>query len=214
MPYPPPPHRVTDPWAALALMQARPFAHLFSAHGALCATRLPFVTDADAGRPCRLRAHLHGHNPQGQGLDGAPVLVSFSGPAAYVSPHWRANKGRGGTYDYEEVQVRGTARVVADIAFFRQLIDDLSALIEPQHREIGDYPIWHTSMAPEGYIERLFPLLTPFVVEIESLQITAKLHQHFPREDQLSVADHLSRSHRDDARAIAGKIRKLSSTDP
>ena len=108
MAYPPLWRRVTDPGVASRLMGAHPFAHLFTARGGLRATRLPFVADSENGRPVRLRAHLNGQNPQARGLDGVPVLVVFSGPATYVSPHWRANKTRAGTYDYEDVQVRGT----------------------------------------------------------------------------------------------------------
>ena len=207
MAYPPPPYRVADPGAATRLMRAHPFAHFFTAHGSLRATRLPFLADCEEGRPVRLRAHLDRNNPQVAGLDGAAALVAFSGPAAYVSPHWRADKTKGGTYDYEEVQVRGIVRVVEDIAFFRQLIDDLSALIEPQHAEIGDYPVWRTSMAPEGHIERQYPLIACFVVEVEGVETVAKLHQNFPEADRLSVAEHLSRSHRDEVREIAEKVR-------
>jgi transcriptional regulator len=210
MAYPPLWRRVTDPGVASRLMGAHPFAHLFTARGGLRATRLPFVADSENGRPVRLRAHLNGQNPQARGLDGVPVLVVFSGPATYVSPHWRANKTRAGTYDYEDVQVRGTARVVNDIDFFRRLIDGLSELIEPQYAEVGDYPVWRTSMAPEGYIERLFPQVTPFVVDIEAVETISKLHQQFPEEDRRAVAEHLSRSYREDARAIAEKIRKLT----
>jgi predicted FMN-binding regulatory protein PaiB len=65
-------------------------------------------------------------------------------------------------------------------------------------------------MAPEGYIERLFPQVTPFVVDIEAVETISKLHQQFPEEDRRAVAEHLSRSHREDARAIAEKIRKLT----
>jgi transcriptional regulator len=208
MAYPPPPYRVTDPRAAVALMAERPFAHLFTAHGGLRSTRVPFLADCEDGRPVRLRAHLYAKNPQANGLDGAPVLVAFSGAAAYVSPNWRAEKTRGGTYDYEEVQVRGTARVVNDVAFFTQLIDDLSALIEPQHAEIADYPVWRTSMAPEGHIDRQFPGVTPFVVEIEAVEMVSKLHQNFSDADRQAVAEHLARSRRDEVRAIAEKIRK------
>lgn len=204
----PPQWRVEDPGAARALMQAHPFAHLFSARGGLRATRVPFVTDAEAGALTRLRAHLNAQNPQAVELDGAPVLVVFSGPSTYVSPHWRVAPTRGGTYDYEEVRVHGTARVTAEIGFFRRLIDDLSALIEPQYAEVGDYPVWQTSMAPEGYVERLFPHVTPFIVHVETVEMISKLHQPFPEADRRSVAEHLSRSRRDDARAIAEKIRQ------
>lgn len=196
-------------------MDAHPFAHLFTAHGGLNATRLPFISDVENGRPSRLRAHLNGQNlngqnPQASGLDGAQVLIVFSGPSTYVSPHWRATSTRGGTFDYEEVRIRGRARIVADIDFFRQLIDDLSALIEPQYAEVGDYPVWQTSMAPEGYIERLFPHITPFEVDIEAVETISKLHQQFPAEDRRAIAKHLSRSNREDARVIAEKILKLT----
>jgi transcriptional regulator len=209
VPYPPIWRSESDAGAALALVQAHPFAHLFSAHGGLRSTRAPFVADVEDGRMTRLRAHLNGQNPQAGGLDGADVLVVFSGPSTYVSPHWRVQATRGGTYDYEEVQVRGKVRVVAEKDFFCRLIDDLSALIEPQYAEVGDYPVWQTSMAPEGYIDRLFPQVTPFIVDIEAISMISKLHQPFPAEDRRSIADHLERSSRDDPRAIAAKIRKL-----
>lgn len=208
MAYPPLPYRVADPAAALRLMHAHPFAHFITTGETIRTTRIPFLVDCENGVPVRLRAHLDARNPQVNGLDGALVLVAFSGPAAYVSPHWRADKTKGGTYDYEEVQARGTARVVGGIDFFRSLIDDLSALIEPQHTDIGDYPIWQTSMAPEGHLERQYPLITSFVVDLLAVETTAKLHQNFPEADRRSVAEHLSRSHRDEVRAIAQRIRE------
>lgn len=207
MAYPPPWRHVTDLALAGRLMRAHPFAHLFTSTGGLRATRAPFLAEYEEERPVRLLAHLNGQNPQVEGLDGAEVLVVFSGPATYVSPHWRANRTRAGTYDYEEVQVRGTARIVAEMGFFRDLIDGLSELIEPQYAEVGDYPVWRTSMAPDGYVERLFPLVTPFVVEIAEVETISKLHQQFPDEDRRSIADHLARSSRDDARTIAARIR-------
>jgi transcriptional regulator len=210
MNYPPFWRQGMDEGAALDLMRAHPFAHLFTARGGLNATRVPFIADVEDGVPKRLRAHLNVQNPQVESLDGAPVLVVFSGPSTYVSPNWRASKTRAGTYDYEEIRVRETARVGGDIAAFRRLIDDLSALIEPQYADVGDYPVWQTAMAPEGYVERLFPQIALFTVAIENVETISKLHQQFPDEDRLSIAEHLSRSRRDDARAIAERIRKLT----
>jgi transcriptional regulator len=207
MTYPPQWRQSEDAAAALALMRAHPFAHLFTAQKSLRATRVPFIADAEGGRPLHLRAHLNAQNPQVPGLDGADVLIVFSGPSTYVSPHWRVSPTRGGTYDYEEVRLHGVARVGGDIAGFRRLIDDLSALIEPQYAEVGDYPVWQTSMAPEGYVERLFPHITLFTVEVTNVELISKLHQQFPDDDRRSVAEHLLRSKREDARAIGAKIR-------
>jgi transcriptional regulator len=187
-------------------MRDHPFAHLFTARPGLSVTRLPFVVDVCQGRPARLRSHLDARNPQATGLDGTQVLVAFSGPCAYVSPHWRADKSRGGTYDYEEVQVRGTARVVQDVTFFKQLVDDLSTLIEPRHADVGAYPTWNVSMAPPNHIERQVDLVVPFVVHITDVQAIAKLHQQFPDADRRAVAEHLARSHLEGPRAIAARI--------
>src|SRR4051794_32573243 len=203
MTYPPPAYRVTDPGAAIALMREHPFAHVITAHRELCVTRLPVLADVEDGRAVRLRGHLDARNPQAAGLDGAPMLVAFSGPAAYVSPNWRADETKGGTYDYEEVQVHGRAREVRDLPFFTQLIDDLSALLEPQHAEIGDYPTWQTSGAPRGPLDRQLALVPPFAVDIARSATTPKLHKSCPDAPRLSVADHLSRSRRDEVRAIA-----------
>lgn len=210
MSYPPPAYRVASPAAAVELIRAHPFAHVITANHVPRVTRLPVLADVEDGRAVRLRAHFDARNPQVDSLEGAPVLVAFSGPAAYVSPHWRADKTKGGTYDYEEVQVRGIARVVRDLAFFVQLVDDLSALLEPQHEEIGDYPTWRSTMAPEGHLERQVRRVVPFVVEITEIQTVAKLHQDFSDADRESVASHLERSHRDEVRAVAAKIRTTS----
>jgi transcriptional regulator len=207
MTYPPPWRDNADPAEARALMRDYPFAQMFTAQAGLRSTRIPVIAD-EAGGSLRLRAHLNGQNPQVNGLDGAPVLIVFSGPSSYVSPHWRVKPTRAGTYDYEEVRVHGVARLGGDIEFFRSLIDDLSALIEPQYADIGDYPVWRTDMAPEGYVERLFPQIAAFTVEAEKVEMIAKLHQHFPEEDRRSIADHLARSRREDARAIAERIRR------
>lgn len=208
MTYPPDWRCVTDQEAALELMRQHPFAHFVTSHSGLSSTRIPFVTDVDNGDIVRLRAHLNGQNPQVPGLDGCEALITFAGRATYVSPNWRTDRTRAGTYDYEEVQVRGVVKRVSDIGYFRRLIDDLAALIEPQYADIGDYPLWQTTMSPPGYIERLFPAITAFEVDIQSVKMVSKLHQTFSKADRRSVADHLARSDGEDARMIAEKIRK------
>lgn len=208
MTYPPDWRLVADPSAAIDLMHQYPFAHFVTSHSGLHSTRIPVIADIENGRPIRLRAHLNAQNPQAAGLEGREVLVTFAGCATYVSPHWRTDLGRAGTYDYEEVQVRGAVRVVADIDYFSRLIDDLAGMIEPQYAEVGDYPVWNTSMSPPGYIERLFPAITAFEVMVQSVEMISKLHQPFSEADRRSVADHLARSHREDARVIAAKIRR------
>jgi transcriptional regulator len=177
-------------------MRAEPFAHFLTAHSGLRSTRIPLLVDCDQGKPARLRAHLNAQNPQAQGLDGQEALVTFDGPWAYVSPHWRTDLSRAATFDYEAVQVRGVVRVMSDIAFFRRQVDDLAALIEPQHADLGDYPIWNSAMTSPGYVERLFPAIVAFEIDIHAVQMISKLHQTFPEADRVRIADYLDRSHR------------------
>lgn len=203
----PPSWRVERPECAANLIDEHPFAHFVTAHGGLHSTRIPMLADLVAGAPGRLRGHLNARNPQCEGLDGVDALVTFDGPASYVSPNWRTQANRAGTYDYEEVQVRGRVRVIDDIAWFRRLVDDLARRIEPRHADIGDYPVWTTAMTPDGYVERLFPAICAFEVEISAVRMISKLHQSFPEADRRSVADHLSRSGQEQSRAVAAKIR-------
>ena len=62
-------------------------------------------------------------------------------------------------------------------------------------------------MAERAHLERQVTRVTPFLVEIDRIDAIAKLHQNFPEADRLSVAEHLSRSRRDEVRAVAAKIR-------
>ncbi len=206
MTYPPQWRRIESADAATTLMREHPFANVVTAHGGLRSTRLPFLTDVEAGQPVRLHGHLNANNPQAAGLDGQDVLVTFSGPSSYVSPNWRTNLDRAGTVDYEEVQVRGRIRMVKDLQFFKDLVNGLAVLFERQHADIGDYPVWQTSMAPPGYIERLFPGIVAFTVDVASVDMVSKLHQSFSEDDRRSIARHLARSAKEDARTIAAKI--------
>lgn len=209
MTYPPPWRHPDDNDLIVDLLTHYPFAQLITGDGGLNATRVPFVTDLEDGRPTRLRAHLNGQNPQASILEGAEVLIVFSGPHSYVSPHWRTSLERGPTYDYQEVRIRGTARIEPEMAFFVKLVNALAKLVEPQHAEMGDYPVWHSSMTPDGYVERLFPLVTSFTVEISRIELISKLHQHFPAEDRKSIVQHLERSSRTDSKEIAKRIRQI-----
>ncbi len=209
MAYPPLPHTERDPAQLIALIRAYPFAHLFTSgkNGPLV-TQLPFMVDTQDGKITGLRAHLSGLNPQRPDLDDGDALVAFSGPGSYVSPNWRVDKGRGGTWDYTSVHVWGRITLRPEKAFFTELINDLSALIEPQFDGVSDAPVWSTKDSPDGYIDRLLPKLTAFEIDVTRVQGITKLHQDFPAEDALSVADHLGRSALPESQQVAAQIKQ------
>ncbi len=209
MAYPPPPHADRDAASIAALMRAHPFAHLFTSVGDQpLATRLPFAIDADGAQIVRLRAHMNANNPQAATLEGARALVAFSGPDHYVSPNWRVDKGRGATWDYAAAHAWGRITVRPERAFFRDLVNDLAAAVEPRYRDVSDRPDWSYDDAPAPYVDRLFPKLVSFEIAVERVQGIAKFHQDFPAEDRASVADHLDRTGSPDAARVAADIRR------
>ncbi len=208
MAYPPRPHQEHDPAVMLALMKARPFAHLFTSRdGKHLVTRLPFAIDVTDGKRTTLRAHMNANNPQTAHLDGADVLVAFSGPDSYVSPNWRTKADHGATWDYTAVNVFGRAVIRPEREFFNTLIIDLAAAVEPNFKGVTDKPDWSLKDAPEGYVDALFPKLVSFEIAVTRVEGVSKLHQDFPAEDAQSVATHLEKSAHPESHEVAKLIR-------
>lgn len=209
MSYPPKPHHLTDRKDIGKIARAYPFAHLFTGdQNAQHVTRLPFVYDAEKGAHGRLRSHLNRANPQASDMDGVSCLVAFSGPDAYVSPNWRTSTAQAATWDYTAVHMWGRIRVRPERAFFAQLINDLAAPQEAAHASLTEAEPWRFEVAPEDYVNHLFPHLVAFEIEVERIEAIAKLHQDFPVADQESVARHLAKIESDDHQALATLMRE------
>ncbi len=175
-----------------ALMRAHPLATLVVSTGdGLTADLVPFLLYADEG-PCgTLRAHVARANPLWRALEGgAPCLVQFQGPQAYVSPSWYASKAVHHkvvpTWNYAVVQARGVARVTTDAAWLLRQLGDLTAAQE------GQMPApWHIGDAPPGFVDGLLPALVGIELPVERLQGKWKVSQNRPEADRAGVADGL-----------------------
>ncbi len=93
----------------------------------LVANPVPFVWERTPDDHGRLIGHVARANPVWRLLgDGAPSVVMFQGPQAYVTPSWYPGKAHHGevvpTWDYAVVHVHGTARAVHQA-------DDLLAIV-------------------------------------------------------------------------------------
>ena len=120
-----PPHFIETRQDVLhGLIRAHPLGLLISnGQDGPTANAIPFLLDADVGPNGKLRAHLAKANPQWRLLADnpvSPVLVVFQGPDAYVTPSWYETKRETGkvvpTWNYAIVQVRGTVKVIDDLA--------------------------------------------------------------------------------------------------
>ena len=179
---------VTDPTTIARLIRELALAQVVT-HGAggLTASSVPLVLDEPPTGPWRLRGHLARANPQARS-DGAgrPCLALFLGPQAYVSPSAYATKAETGkvvpTWNYVEVHVHGTFRLVDDASTTRRVVTDLTDL-----HEAGRPVPWHVTDAPDGYVEGLVRGIVAFEIEVGRVEAKAKLSQNKSEADRRGV---------------------------
>lgn len=172
------------------LIRAHPLGMLIvSSAAAPSADLLPFTLypgEGEAGLGV-LRAHVARANPVWQALAaGAPCLLVFQGPEAYVSPGWYASKAvtqkAVPTWNYAMVQVRGTVRIVEDATWLRRQLADLSAMQE------GAMPQpWRLDDAPPGYIDGLLQAIVGIELPIASIAGKWKVSQNRSPADAAGV---------------------------
>lgn len=145
---------------------------------------LPWELDAARGPRGTLVGHLARYNPQWQvPAAGAPALVVFQGPHAYVSPAWypgtRTDPRQVPTWDYLAIEARGTLTAFTDAARLRGLLLQLVA-----RHEAGRSPGWRVADAPADYIDAEMRHIVGIEVRIESLVGRYKLSQNRDAADK------------------------------
>lgn len=154
----------------------------------LVATHLPFVFDAERGEHGTLLAHMARANPQSAIIGGdGEVLVIFTGPHAYISPSWYADRATAPTWDYIAVHCYGRTRRHSDEEA-RQNIGRLLNVVEAPH----DDP-WSMSELSEEDIVALLRNVVSFELPIERVEAKFKLNQGETRDRTLAAIAELER---------------------
>jgi transcriptional regulator len=171
--YSPSHHRMDDRAAQLDFMRRHPFATLVSAGsgGALQATHLPFVAQAEEGGALRLLGHQARANPQWRELaDGAGVLVIFQGPHAYISPGLYERQPSVPTWNYAAVHVSGRLRLL------EQQEDQLRCL---RALVAESDPAWLEEMErlPREFLAQKLAGIVAFEIEVSRIEARWKLSQ-------------------------------------
>ena len=176
-----------------ALIAAHPLGTLvMQGAGGLDADHIPFEISAPAGdAPFGvLRAHVARANPLWRQA-GAPALVVFQGPSAYVSPaHYEEKRASGKvvpTYNYAVVHAHGALRAIEDPAWLLALLERLTA----RHESSRAAP-WSVHDAPRDYIDKLMTAIVGIEIPVERMQGKWKLSQNRPQQDQLNVMEESS----------------------
>jgi transcriptional regulator len=178
----------TDTTKLQALVRAHPLGTWVVQHqGELLVNYIPFLLDAERGALGTLVGHVARANPVWQALAvGAPSVVVFMGPQAYVSPNWYPSKHSHGkvvpTWNYATVHAHGVPQAFDDPARLLEVVTRLT-----QRHEAAQAQPWQVSDAPTEYVQGLLKAIVGIEIPVQRWIGKFKLSQNRPLADRLGV---------------------------
>jgi transcriptional regulator len=135
----------------------------------------------------RITGHLAKANRQWERADLThPVLVTWRGPDAYISPSYYPSKAEHGkvvpTWNYITIQARGTLVLHQDSEWKRNLVASLT----DRHEAAFPMP-WSIDDAPADFIEGNLRAIVGIEVLVTSIEGKWKLSQNRPAPDIAGV---------------------------
>ncbi len=197
--YIPPAFRQDDPGQLATIVAAQPFGLLVLGESeTLDAVHLPFLRFGNRAEPStwRFESHLARANPVAEALaDGRECrgLIAFTGPDAYLSPHWYVDGRESSvpTWNYQVVHARGSVRLVGD--------DDpewldrhLHDLIDTHQPRTGQPPFDYSHL-PDRQIAAMKAAIVGIELRAERVDGIEKLSQNKTVADREGVIDGLRR---------------------
>lgn len=192
-----------DDALTLELMRRHPFATLIStdAEGAPFATHLPVVVEAGE-KGVRLDFHLARANPHVAMLRaGAPSMLAFLGPNAYLSPTVYPDRQRVPTWNYIAAHAYGRLDEVTTEVDKDALLKSLIALHEPAYAEQ-----WRGLEA--AFQRAMLSAIAAFRLTVTRLEGKFKLNQHRPESHAAMLAAYGAGD--TDERELAEWLRRLT----
>ena len=156
------------------------FATLVShSAGGLIASHLPFVLEGET-----LYAHMARANPHSAVIGSGESLVIFTGPHAYISPSWYADRATAPTWDYVAVHCYGTA-VMHDAAGTKRNIERLIGVVER-----GRENVWSMAELSDDEVQRLLANVVSFEIPLTRVEAKFKLNQgEKPERTRAAIAE-------------------------
>jgi transcriptional regulator len=179
-----------------------PFATLVThADGSMIASHLPFVLDPSRGEHGTLYAHMARANPHAAVVSRAESLVIFTGPHAYISPSWYADRATAPTWDYVAVHCYGTA-ILHDATEAKRNIERLLDVVED-----GRDNRWSMNELGEDEVRRLIANVVSFEIPVSRIEAKFKLNQgEKPERTRAAIAE----LERNGAAELAGYMRRYN----
>ena len=205
--YTPKYHALTDIATMHSHIAEHPLgAWVCTAKNQLVANHIPFVLDAQHGSNGRLLGHVSRANPVWRELyGGAPSVVMFMGPHAYITPSWYPGKHQHGkvvpTWNYVTVHAHGVARAMEDPDWILDVINRLTDAQEVRRKEP-----WKVSDAPSEYIEKMLRAVVAIEIVIERLEGRLKVSQDEDDQDRLGTVEGLRQSSTAPSQVLANLV--------
>ena len=180
-----PPVLNADTETALDFAAERGFATFIAVDdGRPVASHLPFLLERRPGT-VRLEAHVARANPLHAIIARAPdILVTITGPDAYISPDWYVASDQVPTWNYVSVHLSGTARLLPpgdNLA----VVDRISAAFETR---LAPKRPWTSDKMTAAKRDAMLKAIVGFEVTVTSVEAQWKLAQHKSRPDRIEVA--------------------------
>jgi len=181
--YTPPKFKVDDPEVIRSFIEKHSFGLLLTVEGdRIHDTHTPFLISKEG----ELLGHIAKANPQWKAWTcETPAKVIFTGPHAYISPHYYVSEFAVPTWNYTAVSVTGRIRIIEREDEVLEFLDQLVSA-----NETSDAP-WELDLSDERYVKLLSGIVV-FSVSMDSVEASFKMNQNKSEEDQRKVIDSLS----------------------
>lgn len=193
-----------DPKVLHHAMRDWSFATLVTAvDGVANATHLPFLLDVDDTGNAVLTTHFARANAQFKDIQaGAPALVIFQGPHAFISPSWYVNQLTFPTWNYTAIHARGQPELLEDPTVIRAVLD----------RTVAQYdtPLggnWRFPDMPAELTASRLRAIVALRIPVTQLEGKLKLNQDKSVDDRRGVITALEATGDPDGVAVARLMR-------
>jgi transcriptional regulator len=196
----------TDRGFLFDFMEAHAFGTLTTfASGELGANHYPFLLERADDGSATLVTHLARANPQWRALEsGAPCLVVFQGPHAYISPAFYVTTPQVPTWNYTAVHASGVAEVIQDPADIEDILVRTVERFEGERDEPWRYEI------PADFKAQLTRAIVGVRIRVRKLEGKFKLSQNRSAEDYAGVVRAMERFTDDNSRALLEYMRRTA----
>ncbi|WP_053960756.1 FMN-binding negative transcriptional regulator [Sulfobacillus thermosulfidooxidans] len=183
MMYNPPEFHIASRERLIDVIHTYPLGQLISHQdGEIRISYIPFLYQASQQA---VEGFLIGHmaraNSQWREMDQKPVVVSFLGPHAYISPTYYQEEHSVPTWNYVAVQVHGICRIIQD---FEETMDIVATLLEKF--EPGQHAVWSHNLRESPYRQMLSQIVG-ISIQIQKMEGKAKLGQNRSRSSRINA---------------------------